>query len=468
MLDISKMPATPDESAPAKNDPAQGREWMILGGGPAGLAVGHFARKAGLDFQLLEGASRFGGNAVTFVEDQFRFDSGAHRFHDRDPAMTAEIKELLGDELLECEIPSQIYHEGKFVDFPLSPLNLCRALGVCASLRAMRDLLAARMTRHEEQQSFENHAIRTYGRAVAGRFLLGYSEKLWGLPSSRLCTSISGKRLKGLNLRTFLLEAVRGRRAKSKHLDGHFYYPRLGFGMIMDKLAASCGPERLRADARITGLQHDGRRIQAVQINGGETLPVRQVISTLPLPLTVRLLSPALPAAVEEDIARLKFRNVVLVGLFLNKPSATRVGSVYFPDPQFSMTRVYEPRNRSAAMAPDGRTMLVAEIPCNSSDAVWGQDDHDLIQLVAAQLKGCGWFGTGEMAGGCVKRMPAAYPVLETGIRDCVQRIMDALSPFENLTILGRNGEFRYTHTHDMLRAGHDTVASLVQAGRKA
>ncbi|WP_397385230.1 NAD(P)-binding protein, partial [Prosthecobacter sp.] len=52
---------------------------MILGGGPAGLAVGHFARKAGLEFQLLEASSRFGGNATTFVENGFRFDSGAHR-----------------------------------------------------------------------------------------------------------------------------------------------------------------------------------------------------------------------------------------------------------------------------------------------------------------------------------------------------------------------------------------------------
>jgi protoporphyrinogen oxidase len=459
------MPLEPPDktNSSSSSDSQKDCGLVILGGGPAGLAVGHFARKAGLDFQLLEASSRFGGNAVTFVEDGFRFDSGAHRFHDRDHAMTSEVKALLGDELLECDIPSRIYHQGKFVDFPLSPLNLVRALGVRNSLRALGDLLSARFTKRESLESFEHHAVRAYGRDIASRFLLGYSEKLWGLPGSQLCPSISGKRLQGLDLRTFLLETFRGRHAKSAHLDGHFYYPRLGFGMIVEKLAASCGHERLRTGARVTGFQHDGRRIHAVQINGEETIPVTKVISTLPLSLTARLLAPALPASIEDDIARLKFRHVVLVALYLNKSSVTRVGSVYFPDPGFPMTRVYEPRNRSAAMAPAGRTMLAVEIPCHSTDAVWQQDDHELVRLTAEKLKACGWYREDELAGGCVKRIPNAYPVLEAGIQAVVGRILDATSQFENLTILGRNGEFRYTHTHDMLRLGHDAVAALVQ-----
>lgn len=434
----------------------------ILGGGPAGLAVGHFARKAGLDFKLLEASSRFGGNAVTFVEDGFRFDSGAHRFHDQDKAMTEEVKTLLGDDLLQCNIPSQIYHHGKFVDFPLSPLNLIGALGVTSSWRALGDFISARTAPRGTRRSFEDQAIFAYGRDIADRFLLRYSEKLWGLPCSQLCPSISGKRLKGLDLRTFLLETFRGKRAKSTHLDGHFYYPRHGFGMITEKLAASCGQERLRAGSHVTGMQHDGRRILSLQINDQETLPAGQIVSTLPLPLLARMLSSGLPASIEQDVAQLKFRNVVLVALYLNKPSVTRVGSVYFPDPGFPMTRVYEPRNRSAAMAPQGQTMLAVEIPCNASDEIWRQDDSELVRLVADKLKVCGWFREEEVTGGCVKRLPAAYPVLEEGIRERVQRIMDALSRFENLTLLGRNGEFRYTHTHDMLRAGHDTVAALV------
>jgi len=40
---------------------------------------------------------RLGGNAVTIDIETF-FDSGAHRFHDKDPEITQEIKTLLGAE----------------------------------------------------------------------------------------------------------------------------------------------------------------------------------------------------------------------------------------------------------------------------------------------------------------------------------------------------------------------------------
>ncbi|MBL9132320.1 MAG: FAD-dependent oxidoreductase, partial [Verrucomicrobiaceae bacterium] len=261
--------------------------------------------------------------------------------------------------------------------------------------------------------------------------------------------------------RTFLLETFQGRRAKSEHLDGRFYYPRLGIGMIAEKLAASCGADRVRLNARVTGLRHDGRRVNAVEVNGSEVIPADRVICTLPLPLTAKLLSPALPAPVLEEIAALRFRHVVLVGLFLRRASATHVGSVYFPDAGFPMTRVYEPRNRSAEMAPPGHTMLVAEIPCDAADAVWQQPDDEIVRVVADKLGACGWFRADEITGGCVKRLPAAYPVLAAGVQKRVRRVMDALSVFDNLSILGRNGEFRYTHLHDLLRFGHDVISAL-------
>src|SRR5262249_5646942 len=151
----------------------------ILGGGPAGLAAGHFARKAGLPFILFEAADRTGGNAVTFQEGPFRFDSGAHRFHDRDPTMTEEVQHLIGRDLLECEIPSVIFDNGRWVSFPLRPANLFGAIGPLAFARAAASLLRARLFTTRTDDDFEALACHTYGRDIATRYLLGYSEKLW-------------------------------------------------------------------------------------------------------------------------------------------------------------------------------------------------------------------------------------------------------------------------------------------------
>ena len=433
----------------------------ILGGGPGGLAAAYFARKAGLRFQLLEAQPRVGGNAVTFQEGDFRFDSGAHRLHDQDPEMTAEVRGLLGEDLLECSVPSQIFHDGQWVDFPLSPLSLWRALGARTCLRGALDVARARLAPRALDPSFKQHALGRYGREFAQRFLLSYSEKLWGLPCEQLSPHISGARLKGLDATTFLLEALGLHGGKTRHLDGRFYYPRLGFGMIAEALADSAGRENILLDTKVTRIFHDGAKVTALEVNGQRRLPVDSVISSLPLTVWLRSMQPAPQPELLAVAASLRFRSVVLVALFLRKSSVSRHGSVYFPDPSFQMTRVYEPKNRSAAMAPAEQTMLAVELPCGAQDALWQTPDAALLALVQRQLAGLGWFSPQEVLGGCVKRLPFAYPVLEHGFEAKVAQLQAGLKPLRNVIFAGRNGRFQYTHMHDMLRFGKDAVAQV-------
>ena len=44
---------------------------QILGGGPAGLAAGFYAKKRGLDFVLFEAGSEVGGNCRTIRDGDF-------------------------------------------------------------------------------------------------------------------------------------------------------------------------------------------------------------------------------------------------------------------------------------------------------------------------------------------------------------------------------------------------------------
>src|SRR5438132_6079991 len=182
-------------------------EVAVLGGGPAGLAVGYDARKAGVNFRIYEAQKRTGGNCVTLQHGKFRFDSGAHRFHDKDPEVTREIRQLLGADLCRIEVPSQIWHQGRYFDFPISPFNLLKTLGPWNFARAGMSLLRARLEGKSSTGSFRDFAIRTYGENIASRFLLNYSEKLWGAPSSDLSPAICGARLKGLGLSSLLIEA---------------------------------------------------------------------------------------------------------------------------------------------------------------------------------------------------------------------------------------------------------------------
>ena len=155
-----------------------------------------------------------------------------------------------------------------------------------------------------------------------------------------------------------------GKRAKTEHLDGSFFYPREGFGTIADSLAGFCGGDFVRRNARVTRLFHDRGRITALEIDGKSLVETDFVINTLALSQFVQLMMPLPDKKVLALANDLRFRNVIVVALFLEKDSITKAGSIYFPDPRFLFTRVYEPKNRSAFMSPPGKTSLCAEIPC--------------------------------------------------------------------------------------------------------
>ncbi len=131
------------------------RKFTVLGGGPAGLAVGFYGQSAGFTFRIDEAQNRVGGNCITLQHGEFRFDSGAHRFHHKDPQVTAEIRQLLGPDLRKIKT--------------LGPVNITKATV---------SLLRGRLGKPSAHRSFRDFAVHSYGADIASRFLLNYSEKL--------------------------------------------------------------------------------------------------------------------------------------------------------------------------------------------------------------------------------------------------------------------------------------------------
>jgi protoporphyrinogen oxidase len=438
------------------------RHITILGGGAAGLAAGYYAKRNELPFTLYEARGRIGGNAITLKHGDFLFDSGAHRFHDKDREITRDIRNLIGEDFERIQVPSKIYYGSNLIDFPLSPLDLLNKLGLLTVTRATVELLAAKMRKNNKDMNFRDFAIRTYGKTLAESFLLNYSEKLWGKPCSRLSSEISGTRMKGLNLKTFLKEALNGSKVNTEHLDGAFYYPRMGIGTIVERLAKFCGRENIRMNASATRIFHDHKRIISVEINGKEQQEVEQIISTLPLPYLLKVLVPLPPEEILSLADELRFRNVIVVAIFINKNSITEDGSIYFPEPQIPFTRVYEPKNRSSQMSPPGKTSLCAEIPCFPSDELWNMDEKQLVQNISLHFLKLGWIRKQDILDYKFIKLRWAYPILGMGFNKKIQEVADYLKCFDNLRLSGRNGRFLYTHIHDMVRFAKDIIEEFI------
>lgn len=444
------------------------RHVSIFGGGPAGLATAHHARRAGLDFTVHEADERVGGNCRTLRIGDFRFDTGAHRLHDKDPYVTDLVRDLLGDDLLRVDAPSQIYWKGRLVDFPLAPMDLLAKLPWSTLLRIAAENARRLLDRSGRAESFREMAVGSYGPTLAGHFLLPYSEKLWGERTEKLSPAVAGGRLDGLDLRTFLVEAVFGRRERVRHLDGSFYYPRHGIGTIFDRLAEEIGFDRIRLGSRITRIRHDGTRLRSFTVNDGPEIEADVVVSTLPLTLMLRLLDPAPPPEVTERARRVRYRHLRLGVFCLDRPHLTRNASLYFPEAGRPYTRIYESKNRSPDMAPPDRTSIVVELPCHRDDGVWTDDDEALRRRLLDDLTATGLVRREEVLAFRSYRVPFAYPILEVGSEERTRAILDYLEGFENLRLAGRSARFGYTHIHDMFRMGREALEDLPPSPRRA
>ena len=152
----------------------------IIGGGPAGLSVGYYAKKIGMNVTIYESTSLIGGNCKTIIDGEFRYDTGAHRLHDKDSMVTNEIKSLLGDSLLRVSSPSKIYFEGRSFNFPISIKDIIFRFDLKTLSKILIENIWTRLRKTSCPQHFKDVAYSSYGKTISDMFLIPYTEKLWG------------------------------------------------------------------------------------------------------------------------------------------------------------------------------------------------------------------------------------------------------------------------------------------------
>lgn len=452
----------------------QGGPFVIVGGGPCGLAAAWQLCKLGAKPIVIEREPLVGGLCATHERDGWRFDLGGHRFVSSDAALSRWLEGLLGDDLLVGERRSVVLHEGRRFRYPLQAVDLVRNLGVRDNLRALAGYADARVRARiwpREARTFEDWVVARFGRPLYDAFFGPYTEKLWGLPPRLISADWARERISLLHLGDALLRMLRLRRAPTRTYARRYRYPRLGMGqlyrVLADEVRALGGEVKSRAS--VAGLETRAGRVTAVHVdgpNGAERVPVGELLSTMPLPDLARMLSCARDSSAIDDAARrLRFRALAFVNLMLARGDFSDNTWTYVASGSLTMSRIQEPKRRSPAMAPEGRTSLMLEVPCDAGDATWRAADGDLRERMVRELSALG-FEVSDVLSSFVVRVAHGYPVYHLGYERDRRALLDEVARLSNVRTAGRQGLFRYVFMDAAMQMGMKAAAQMVSGER--
>jgi protoporphyrinogen oxidase len=432
---------------------------VVLGGGPAGLAGAWRAAESGRSVLLLERAPAVGGMAASFEVAGIRVDSGSHRLHPATPpAVLGLLRELLGDDLQTRPRNGRLRVYGRWIGFPLRPAELARTLPPPALARIARDAATRPFTR-PDPASYESMLRSTLGPELHNALYGPYAVKLWGLDGSRIDPEQARRRVGSGGVWGIARKIVR---RDSSGQGRVFFYPRRGFGQIVDVLAeaAAKAGATVETGAEVAAVVPGPDGVE-VSTADGRTVHTGHVLSTVPLPVLARLAGAGVP------VGGLAFRAMVLVYLVHSGGRWTQFDAHYLPGPETPVTRLSEPANyRLSADDPAGRTVLCAEIPCAVGDPVWTATDDELAALVRDGLAATG-LPPVELAGVEVRRLPHVYPVYEIGYADRLRPLEAWVDGLERVTTFGRLGLFAHDNTHHAMAEALDAVDALRPDGTR-
>lgn len=431
---------------------------VVIGGGIAGLTTAHQLKKAGKKVVVFEKDKKVGGLCRTIDVNGNRFDFGGHRFWTKKECLNRFLRDLLKDDLL-TDVPrsSKIYFNEKFYDYPLK-FSAIFSLGLFKTVLAGTDFLYRKAESHLRKnlpnKSFEDYTVRQFGYQLYKYFFKDYTEKIWGIPCTRLSGEWAVQRIKGLSISSIIRNMIKSSKNVST-LTKHFYYPKRGISAIPEKLAEGLD---IRHEP-VNNIVY--KRNKILSVNGEEA---DIFVSSMPITELAMMLNP--PKDVKQAISRLKYREITVVFITFEGKPLTPESWIYFPDPGIPFGRMHEPRNWSKYMCNKGQSSVVLEFFCSEWDKTWMTKDDDLVKRGVANLKKVGLWKNQKIIDTYVIRVKKCYPMYEMGYEKHLAKVRDFLSRFENLQLIGRNGTFRYLNIDHVLEIGIKCAENII-SGKK-
>lgn len=330
--------------------------FLVLGAGPTGLGAAHRLKELGVsDFLVLEQADHPGGLAASFTDDKgFTWDIGGHVQFSHYRYFDELMQRVLGaDGWLTHERESWAWMQGRFVPYPVQ--NNIRHLPKETMWACLEGIISANLHNSTRPTNFKEWILSRFGAGLSEAFMLPYNFKVWAHPPEQMSHHWVGERVAVTDLRRVTKNILFEQDDLSWGPNNTFQFPRHGgTGAIWTRVADLVGKNHFRFRTAITSIDAEKH---VAHCSDGRQIQYESLISTLPLDVSTRMLSPAY-SELADTAARLKFSssNIIGIGLKGQPPPHLRTKCwMYFPEADCPFYRTTVFSNYSPNNVPDIR-----------------------------------------------------------------------------------------------------------------
>lgn len=501
---VAPAPATPSAATP---------QVLVIGAGPTGLSA---AYHLGKDAMLLEQNDTVGGWCRSIQVNGFTFDYAGHIMFSKDPYIHQMYQLLLGDNVHWQDREAWIYSKNVFTRYPfqgalyglppqvikecvvgaiearygslkdskkpasanglansvkLSPNGNGHANGNGKNCKEITDCCGdgvLESTAHlgmangsngqgGEPRNFEEFIYKVWGAGIAKHFAIPYNKKLWAVPLTEMETSWLGGRVPMPDLEE-MIEGALQPVARPMGPNARFGYPLFGgFQALMNGFLPHLkGP--LALNTRVASVSP---RRHVVTLDDGRELPYEQMISTMPLPVLIRVMGDEVPPEVRAAVKGLRSVSVRCVHLGVGRPNLTEKHWIYYPEDTV-FHRIFVQGNASPHCNPPGGFGLTCEITYSEHKPL-PCDGDALVRRCIADCHKVGMFGPEDpilAAEQCDLRH--AYVVYDHA-RPCNVKIIRDWLEKQDILLAGRYSEWEYYNSDHAFLAGKKAAEQAME-----
>lgn len=448
---------------------AKRKNIVIIGAGPAGLAAAwwlvHHSKHA-YTITVLEKDTQVGGLAKTLLFKGCRFDLGGHRFYTKIPEVETFYQRVIGNKMQKRNRMSRIYFGGKYYSYPLKIGNVLTQIGILNSVGIVFSYIKRRLNPHIEEKSFKQWVENRFGDELFSIFFKSYTEKVWGIPTSKLSANWAKQRIQNFSLPVAVLNAVFGKvTGNVKTLITEYLYPQKGPGQLYELMTQKIIQKGVvvKLQTKVEGFEMEGKKITGIvttKLGKKKVYPVDHVITTMPLSDLLKFLSP--PQSLRRVVRSLRFRHFLTVN-FIVKGSPFPDNWIYIHEPSVSVGRIQNFYNWSPTMSRNNSVSpLSLEYFCDDTDDIWRMTDEKLIALAIEEIKQIRLFDPSIIESSFVYRVKDAYPIYDVDYEKPLAQAKQYISSIVNLSTCGRGGMFRYNNMDHSIESGFMVARNLL------